>query len=730
MKSYTLHRHVQLFRFGDPFETESLCYPGENLIPQEEVELPEFDIFKNNGITVLTYQLEKQDRVIGLGESVGGINKRGRVIEAYATDDPIHTPDKRALYGAHNYLFIAGNKNLGIYLDFPGKISYDIGFSHPDRMIITIDGGDFDLYVFRHDDLLEAVRSFRKLQGVGYAPPKWAFGNQQSRWSYDTADKVREVADNMRKKWLPCDAIYLDIDYMENYKDFTVDETKFPDFRQFVEEMKIRGFRLIPIIDAGVKIEPGYHVYDEGVEKKYFCINEKDQPFVAAVWPGWVHFPDFQQPEVRQWFGKQYQVLTDYGIEGFWNDMNEPSVFYTEESLGTFIQKAKECEGKNIDLEDFFVLKDLFEALSANPDAYQKMHQISETKKIQHHQIHNLYGFNMTRAAAEGIEKIDPNKRYLLFSRSSFTGMGRYAGLWTGDNYSWWEHILLMIKMLPALNMGGFLYIGADIGGFGGDASPDLLVRWTQASLLTPLFRNHSAIGTRNQEPYSFDHWTTEAIRKMLELRYALIPYIYSEYMKAALHHDLYFKPLSFEYIDEHSMEVEDQLLVGESVMMAPIYQENARGRYVWVPEEMLLWKTVMNHQDEFQVIKPGHHYMHLELDETALFIRKNKMIVLAEPAQNVDLMNFDRLTVLAFVDGEATYGYYDDDGETTNYKLEKNIKMMIRIRQHHNDYQIDVELKSSVTISKIHFMLTNPAGEFAEMDYDVSSGEIHKGSN
>lgn len=729
MKAYTLGRNVQLFRFGDPFETESLCYSKEELTFQEEMELLECDVLRNNKNTVLTYLLEKEDRVVGFGESMGGINKRGRVIESYATDDPNHTPDKKALYGAHNYLFVVGNKTLGMYLDFPGKIRYDIGFTHPDKMMITIDSPDFDLYIFRHKDSQEAVRSFRKLQGKGYAPPKWAFGNQQSRWSYASADEVKQIADNMRKKWLPCDAIYLDIDYMENYKDFTIDDSRFPNFKKFVDEMKGKGFRLIPIIDAGVKIESGYGVYEEGVAKQYYCMDDKNNPFVAAVWPGWVHFPDFQQPEVRQWFGKQYKALTDCGIEGFWNDMNEPAIFYTEESMKTFIEKAKECEGKNIDLEDFLDLKDRFDKLSANPEAYQQMYQMSESKKIEHHKIHNLYGFNMTRSAAEGLEGIDPNKRYLLFSRSSYTGMGRYAGLWTGDNCSWWEHILMMIKMLPALNMGGFLYIGADIGGFGADASGNLLIRWTQASLLTPLFRNHAAMGTRNQEPYAFDHWTTETMRKMLELRYALIPYIYSEYMKAIFHQDLYFKILSFEYKDEQSLGVEDQLLVGESVMMAPIYQENARGRYVWVPEEMLLWKTVTNHQDEFQVVRKGHHYMNLELDETALFIRKNKMIVLAEPAQNVGDMDFSRLTVLGFVDGEATYSYYDDDGETMKYKKEQDKEMKIRVCQHQKDFSIHVEAKGSVAVTRIHFMLVNLDGECTEIQYDVSSGGVDEGS-
>lgn len=726
MKTYSLNSQVQLFRFGNPVRTDSLSYPEETMeLQPEPFKIPFFnESFEEKSVT-LKGRLKKTDKVLGLGESVGSVNKRGRWIESYATDDPIHTPDKSSLYGAHNYLFITGDEHHGFYIDFPGKVIYDIGYHHPDEIEIKIEGLDFDLYHFKHDSLKNTIKLFRMLQGEGYVPPKWAFGNQQSRWSYETADIVKEVADTMRKKGLPCDAIYLDIDYMEDYKNFTVDETRFPDFGTFVDEMKNDGFRLIPIIDAGVKVEKNYQVYEEGVNNHYFCKNEKNEPFLAAVWPGWVHFPDFQIPEVRKWFGHKYEVLTDFGIEGFWNDMNEPAIFYTEEKMKEFTDKVKSLEGKNLNLQEYFELNRCYEALAGDEKDYKNMFQKIDGQMISHHQIHNLYGYNMTRAAAEGLRELAPNKRHLLFSRSSYTGMGRYAGLWTGDNHSWWEHIPLMLKMMPALNMGGFMYIGADIGGFGGDANAALLIRWSQASLLTPLYRNHSAKYTRSQEPYAFDEKTTDTMRKVLELRYSLIPYIYSEYMKATLNQDLYFKLLSFEYEDDHSKEIEDQLLVGESVMIAPVYEENAKGRYVWVPEEMLLWKKVINHQDEFQVVSKGHHYMHLEMDETSLFVRKNKMIILAEPAQNVDSMDFATLTVLAFVEDTATYYYYDDDGESMNYKTNKANGMMVKITLVKDQYEIDVSQIGESKVHRLNLMIANVKGELVEYGYDVKNQQL-----
>ena len=346
---------------------------------------------------------------------------------------------------------------------------------------------------------MDIVKQFRKIIGKSYIPPLWAFGYGQSRWGYKTEQDIRDVAKQYKDAGVPLDSIYLDIDYMERYKDFTVDETRFPDLKGLAADMKEQGIHLVPIIDAGVKIEDGYPVYEEGVQKNYFCKNAEGGDFVGAVWPGRVHFPDFLQPETRDWFGKKYAVLTEMGIDGFWNDMNEPAIFYTEDRLEDTCNKIKELTSGNMGIDEYFTFTGMVAGLNGNIGDYDKFYHNIDGQMVKHSEVHNLYGMNMTRSAFEALQEIRPEQRTLFFSRSSYVGAHRYGGIWQGDNKSWWSHILQSMQQLPALNMAGFLFTGCDTGGFGCDTTEDLMLRWLQYSLFTPLFRNHSADGTRQQ---------------------------------------------------------------------------------------------------------------------------------------------------------------------------------------------------------------------------------------
>ena len=659
----------------------------------------------------LQYYMKAEDIILGLGENQRGINKRGGIYESYCTDEPLHTPGKKALYGAHNFILVDGPERFGIFIDFPGRVSFDVGFTHKDMLEITINGSDADIYMIKDKGLRNITRHFLSSIGQAYAPPKWAFGYQQSRWGYETALDVEKIANSFIENDIPCDSIYLDIDYMKDFKDFTVDEERFPNFGEFVQKMKAKGFRLVPIIDAGVKIEKDYDVYEEGIEKGYFCKDEKGEPFVAAVWPGKVHFPDFLNEDVQRWFGLKYKTLIDCGIEGFWNDMNEPAIFYSEKRLDQAIQVAKQSENENLDIYAFFKLKDVFTNLSNSPEDYGSFYHNVNGENIKHDKLHNLYGFYMTKAAAEGFMEIKPNERFLLFSRASYIGMHRYSGIWTGDNNSWWEHLLLNIKMMPSINMCGFLYSGADTGGFGGDANGQLLIRWMQLSLFTPLFRNHTAIGHRMQEPFAFEEETTSIIRDIIKLRYALFPYIYSEYMKALHGNDVYFSILSFEYDDLMSRRVENQLLVGDSLMICPIYEENATGRYVWLPEDMLLWKHRGDSQGNYSIVGKGHMYLEAGLEEIPIFIRKNKMLILGKSARNVDALVGDELSVIAFVDSKATYRYYDDDGRSLEYQKGLYSEILIEIQKNEDDFEIAVKYSRSEKVKKISFEIFDSNG-------------------
>lgn len=670
---------IRKYRFGTPFATEAVV---EQM--QASEGKPDYGTVSMEEGFLFSYSMQEDDIVYGLGEANRGINKRGYCYISDCADDPNHTEDKRSLYGAHNFVLVSGRESFGLFVDYPGRLTFDIGFTRCDLLTVSCESRDLDLYVIEGKTPADIVKQFRGIIGRSYIPPKFAFGFGQSRWGYKTKDDFVQVAENYRKNHLPIDMLYMDIDYMEEYKDFMVNAEEFGDFGAFVQEMKDRGIRLVPIIDAGVKIEDGYAVYEEGVKQGYFCVKEDGTPFTAAVWPGYTHFPDVLNPKARAWFGEKYRFLTDMGIEGFWNDMNEPAIFYTPEGIEeakALMQEflsTKETDARwDTELDKkvtILQLRGKLDELSNSKKDYERFYHQVDGKLVRHDQVHNLYGYNMTRAAAEGFEKIDHTKRFLMFSRSSYIGMHRYGGIWMGDNKSWWSHILLNLKMLPSLNMCGFLYIGADLGGFGADTTRDLLLRWLALGVFTPLMRNHAAIGTREQECYQFE--AVEDFRHILNVRYRLLPYLYSEYMKAALEDELYFKPLAFDYPeDKMAAQVEDQLLLGNECMIAPVYTQNANGRYVYLPERMKMVKFLPEGTIFEEVLEKGHHYVEVALNEVLLFIRDGKCIPIVDAAETVDALDMGTLQMLGFPG--AAYRMYDDDGVHKDYENPKNWKIV-----------------------------------------------------
>ncbi len=656
---------MKFYNIGIPFETESIV----DFTDIKEVSSID-ELFSQTGFklsvdekSVIDYKMSKADRIYGLGENLRGINKRGGIYESFCSDDPNHAPDKKALYGAHNFFIIDGEEKIGMYIDFPSKIEFDFGFTDKNKIQVSVEGNNFKIYIIKGDTKKEIVSKFLKAIGPSFLPPRWAFGYQQSRWSYPDASAIKAIGDQFNTNDIPCDAIYLDIDYMDDFKNFTIHPERFPEFKSFVSDMKSDGFRLIPIIDAGCKIEKDYSIYEEGIKNNYYCLDSEGKPFVGAVWPGKVHFPDFINPNVRKWFGDQYNILIDQGIEGFWNDMNEPSIFYSEKRLEEAIDYAVTKKNANLGIYDFFTLKDNFMGLSNSDEDYKSFYHHVDGQSYNHYDLHNLYGYNMTKAAGEAFERNHPEKRILLFSRASYTGMHRYGGIWTGDNHAWWEHLTLNIKMMPSLNMSGFIYSGADIGGFGGNASGELVTRWSQFAVYTPLFRNHACMGSRVQEPFSFENETTSITRDIIRFRYAQVSHLYSEFMKARLNNDLLFRPLSFDYSDEHSNVVEDQLMFGDSLMLAPIDKPNASGRYVYLPEDMLLWRIRSNESYDLESYEAGHHYIKADVHEWLTFIKKNKLVLLNEVKNSVDDIKLEVLNCIGYVEDTATYSLYTDDG-------------------------------------------------------------------
>ena len=610
-----------------------------------------------NGLE-FTRALEDGDRVYGLGETSRGINKRGCRLINYNVDNAHHRPDTVSLYGAHNFIIVSGQEHWGFFFDTPARVIFDIDVTTQGVLSVQCDSANVAVYSIREDSDKAVAESFLRIIGRSYIPPLWAFGFGQSRWGYKTKADFRAVADGYQKRGIHLDYLCMDIDYMDRFIDFTFNPKNFPDFGDFCKEMKERGIRLVPIVDAGLKIEPGNPVYEEGVAKNYFCKNKEGKDFQAAVWPGMTHFTDFFQPEAREWFGRQYAFYTEQGVEGFWNDMNEPAIFYSEYT-------------SRLSKKDFIPGGDGNYQPGTNLVDYKNFFHQIDGKTVVHHDVHNAFGYLMTRSAGEQLDKL-MDKRYLLFSRSSCIGAHRYGGIWTGDNTSSWENLRMAVHQMPSLNMCGFLYIGTDIGGFGGNCSRELLLRWLAFGVFTPLMRDHAMKGTRRQECYRY--FRKKDFRTVVSLRYRLLPYLYSEYMKAAVRGKLYFRPLAFDFPeDEEAAQVEDQLLVGDSLMMTPLVEKRKNKRTVYLPEDMT--KLLYDGSFHTRQLEKGYHEIHVRPNQVVFFIRKDCLVPIAEDAERVEQVDLETVTLL----GTGTqYEQYLDDGQTKEYG-EEHIRVLTK---------------------------------------------------
>lgn len=661
---------IRKYVFGDPIETDAVVREiGESCWSD--------GLLRKEG-NAFYYEMQPDEIVYGLGENVRGMNKRGWRYVSNCSDNPNHCEHTNSLYGAHNFIMVGdGTDNtFGVFVDIPGKIIFDVGYTNTDQLVILPEDENYKIYLIEGSSYQEVVREFRELIGRSYIAPRWALGYGQSRWSYFTADEVREVVREHRSRGIPLDSVYLDIDYMERYKDFTINRETFADFESLVQEMKEQNIHLVPIIDAGVKKEDGYDVYEEGKENDYFCKDENGEDFIVGVWPGRCCFPDMLNDKAREWFGNKYRILIDKGIDGFWNDMNEPAIFYSEKRLKKVFEKLDECKAMNLDVNSFFEMTELVSTIANNPEDYASFYHNYKGKRYRHDRVHNLFGYYMTRSASEAFQRYLPEKRILLFSRASYIGMHRYGGIWQGDNLSWWSHLKMNVQMMPSLNMCGYLYTGADTGGFGADVTEDLLLRWMEFAVFTPLFRNHSARGTRQQEVYRFSH--EERFLNVIGARYQLLPYLYSEYMKAALSGTMMFSPLSFVYgKDALARQVEDQLLVGENIMVAPVYTQNVTGRVVYFPERMKELVFEEGKLTEGKIFEKGFSYVEMPIGTVHVFLREGYLLPVSKGGKCVEEVDFADPELHSFGDEIRPYEYYNDDGETTDYGKETHIRVI-----------------------------------------------------
>lgn len=639
---------ITKFHYGAPVETFAVV---EEVPLRDHEQLTHFTRRKGSP-QVFSCPLGEDDVIYGLGETMRGINKRGARYISFNYDDPHHKDDMPSMYGAHNFFVVDGETCFGAFFDTPAKVAFDMDSRGDGVLSVSCESPDLRLYIVDGENAYDVVRQFLHVIGESFLPPLWAFGYGQSRWGYKTERDISRVVEKHAEKGIPLDYVCMDIDYMDRFIDFTVNKRRFPDLSGYVAGLKEKGIHLVPIVDAGIKIEPGNLVYEEGVQKGFFCKNHEGTDFKAEVWPGMTHFPDFLREEVRTWFGEQYRFYTDLGLEGFWNDMNEPAIFSTEyRAKGTKpdVERGDPDQPERY-IEDF---KDFF-------------HRLDDGREKSNYEVHNLFGAMMTRASGEGLDRL-LDRRYLLFSRSSYIGAHRYGGIWTGDNASTWEMLRQNVYHIPSLNMCGFLYSGADTGGFGGNCDRELLLRWLAVSVFTPLMRNHTAIFTKNQECYRFRK--PEDFQAIVSLRYRLLPYLYSEFMKAALRRDMVIKPLAFDFPEDRKARgIEDQLMVGESIMIAPIMEQGAKGRIVYLPEPMT---EVRYGSGGFTCINvgAGERTVMVPLNQVVFYIRRGKLVPVGKPAANTS--EADLLDVELLGTGTA-YEQYVDDGATKQCGLER----------------------------------------------------------
>ncbi|MDB4927472.1 glycoside hydrolase family 31 protein [Mucilaginibacter sp.] len=577
---------------------------------------------------VINYRkLYADEKFIGLGEKAGDLNRRGCNYVNWNTDAAMHTITTDPLYKTFPF-FIGLHSGLtyGLFFDNTHKSYFDFGATTDEQMSwFGADGGDMNYYFFGAQSIRNILEDYTWLTGRMEMPPLWSLGYQQCRWSYMSANEVLAIARKFREKNIPADVIYCDIDYMDGFKIFTWNKETFPDPKGMIAELKAINFRLVTIVDPGIKIDEEYAEYKEGVANNYFATYPNGELFTASVWPGRCHFPDFLNEEVREWWGVSFKALTGPGVEGFWNDMNEPAAW-----------------GQNMPWLVKFGEKFMPE-------------------------IRNVYGMQMARATYNGTKRILNNKRPFILTRAAYAGTQRYSAVWTGDNAATDEHMLFGQRLVNSLGLTGMSLTGVDIGGFMGNPTPELMVRWNSLGVYTPMFRNHAAKGMVMREPWQWGEENEQVIKKDIEQRYKLLPYIYSGFYQSAQTGLPLSRTLAIDYTaDENIFDVkyQNQFLFGDSILVAPVIS-TAETVDVYLPagdwyrlssDEKYTGKQVINVQ--------------CPLTDLPVFVKAGGIIPMQSIIQSTNEQG-DGLLFIHIWNGSQSneFIYYEDDGTSYDYQ-------------------------------------------------------------
>lgn len=583
------------------------------------------------GEEVTTYkEMQEGERFIGLGEKTGGLDRRGNGYTNWNTDAYGYGTGQDPLYATIPfYVGIHNGLNYGIFFDNSYQSDFNFGASNDRFSSFGAQGGEMDYYFIYHTKLADIITSYTDLTGRMDLPPLWSLGYQQNRYSYYPDTEVYRIAQTLREKKIPADGITLDIHYMDAYKLFTWDKSRFANPAEMNKKLEEMGFKTTVIVDPGIKVEEGYGAYERGKKDDIFLKYIDGGNYTGQVWPGWTHFPDFTSNEGREWWKKEIKFFAETGVDGFWNDMNE---------IATWGQKMP----NNI----------LFEY---------------DGHLTSHKEGRNVYGMQMARASYEGARQHQPNQRPFLLSRAGYAGSQRYTAIWTGDNRSEDSHMMLGIRLLNSMGVSGVAFSAMDIGGFTGNPSIGLYARWIQLGAFTPYFRNHTGVNSKSSEPWAYGEEVTEIARNFISLRYKLMPYIYSNFYLASQTGQPLMRTLAIDYTHDpkvYNGEFDTQYQFGKSFLIMPFESGKNYGK-VYFPQGK--WYNLYTGQVEQGA---NEKIIPIEYSKLPIYVKESSIIPMQSLVQHTSEKPTDTLTVHIYKgDVNNSFVYYEDDGASYDYQ-------------------------------------------------------------
>lgn len=590
--------------------------------------------------TVTAYRkMQPEERFIGLGEKNGPLDRAGTAYTNWNSDVFGYRTDQDPLYSTIPfYIGIHHGLDYGIFLDNTYQSDFNFGASNNRFSSFAARGGEMNYYFIHAPSVAGIIQAYTGLTGRIHMPPLWSLGYQQNRYSYYPDQEVLRIAQTLREKKIPADGITLDIHYMDAYKLFTWDKNRFPDPAGMISKLKQQGFQLTVINDPGIKIERDYEAYESGVQENVFIKYVDGQLYSGQVWPGWCHFSDFTGEKGRNWWKQQLKSYVDVGVAGFWNDMNE---------IATWGQKMPD----NV-LFDF------------------------DGHGTTHRQAHNVYGLEMVRASYEGA-RAAMNKRPFILTRAGYAGLQRYSAIWTGDNRAEDDHMLAGVRIMNSLGISGVPFTGMDIGGFTGNAGVGLYTRWMQLGAFLPYFRNHTAVNTKSAEPWAFGEEALEVSRNYINLRYRLLPYIYSVFYEAMETGMPVMRSLAINYTQDarvYDNRFQQQFQLGNAFMIAPFESNQQYGEIYFPPGG---WYDLYTDEP----IAGGQIKINtLGMHELPVYVKAGSIIPMQSLVQTTAERPNDTLYLHVYKGDTANaIIYYEDDGQTYDYENGGYYKRTIR---------------------------------------------------